>query len=161
MRIIGIDPGMAIVGYCILDYTCNNPENPYQIINTGSIRTSKTRKTSERLLEIHNDIKELVKTYNPDAASLEQLFYFKNAKTIISVSEARGVILMTFEMLNIPVYEYTPLVVKQTLTGYGRSGKEDVREILKCVLFPQNIPKLDDTTDAIAIAICQTMAENN
>lgn len=156
MRILGIDPGMAIVGYCVLDYIENSDEQPYKIVNCGSIQTCKGIDNSKRLLEIHSDLTHIVEKYKPDAAAVEQLFYFKNAKTVMSVSEARGVILMTLEKLNIPVFEYTPLVVKQTVTGYGRACKEDVRNMMKVLFSGQNFPKLDDTSDAVAIAVCHT-----
>lgn len=154
MRIIGIDPGLAIVGFCILDYT-----NEYKIVDCGSIQTSKSLSHPQRLLEIHKDLSYLLEKHKPQAAAVEQLFYFKNAKTITSVSEARGVILMTLEMLNVPIFEYTPLVVKQTVTGYGRAGKDEVKEMIKTLCAGQKIPKLDDTTDAIALAVCQTLME--
>lgn len=156
MRIMGIDPGLAIVGFCILDYN-----NDYKIVDCGSIQTSKTRSNPERLVEIHKDLVYLIEKHKPQAAAVEQLFYFKNAKTITSVSEARGVILMTLEMLKVPIFEYTPLVVKQTVTGYGRADKSEVKNTIKMLCEGQKIPKLDDTTDAIAIAVCQIMMENN
>lgn len=156
MRIIGIDPGIAIMGYCVLDW-----EDSHKIIDCGSIQTCKENCNPKRLLEIHNDLVHLLKTYQPDAAAVEQLFYFKNAKTITPVSEARGVILMTLEMLGIPVFEYTPLVVKQTITGYGRADKCDVKDMVKLFFEDQDIPRLDDTTDAIAIAVCQTIMERD
>lgn len=154
VRILGIDPGMAIVGYCVLDYCADNEEQPYVIVNCGSIQTPKGVDDSKRLLEIHNDLISIIKEYKPDAAAVEQLFYFKNAKTIIPVSEARGVILMTLEMLGVPTYEYTPLVVKQSVTGYGRSDKKDVRDMVKMLFAGQCFPHLDDTSDAVAIAVC-------
>ena len=158
MRIIGIDPGMAIIGYCVMDSFPEKFNNQNILINCGSIQTDKTLGNSARLLEIHNDLSNLLKTYKPDIAAVEQLFYFKNAKTIMPVSEARGVILMTFEMFDIPVYEYTPLVVKQTITGYGRSEKKEVKEMVKILLGnEQKISRLDDTVDAVAIALCHTM----
>lgn len=157
MRIIGIDPGMAIVGYCVMDFYSEKFENKNILINCGSIQTNKALSNSARILEIHNDLSHLVKTYKPDIAAVEQLFYFKNAKTIIPVAQARGVILMTLEMFNIPVYEYTPLVVKQTITGYGRADKKEVKEMVEVLLNGQKLPKLDDATDAIAIALCYTM----
>ncbi len=152
MRIMGIDPGMAIVGYCVMDCESQNI-----LVNCGSIQTDKNLSNSERLLEIHNDLTELIKTYKPDIAAVEQLFYFKNAKTIIPVVQAQGVILMTLKMFGVTVYEYTPLVVKQTITGYGRSEKRDVKEMVRILMATQEIPKLDDTVDAIAIALCHTM----
>lgn len=154
MRILGIDPGIAIVGYCVLDY-----DTAYKIVDCGSIQTSKNHSSPKRLAEIHKDLICLVEKFKPDAAAVEQLFYFKNAKTITNVSEARGVILMTLEMLNVPVFEYTPLVVKQAITGYGRACKDEVKNVIKVLCEGQRIPKLDDTTDAIAIALCQTMME--
>ncbi len=156
MRILGIDPGMAIVGYCILDYFNDNEDQPYKIVNCGSIQTSKTAGKPKRLLEIHNDLEYLIKKFKPETAAVEQLFYFKNAKTITPVSEARGVILMTLEKFNIPVFEYTPLVVKQTVTGYGRASKNEVRDMVKILFSDQDFPKLDDTSDAVAIAVCHS-----
>lgn len=158
MRIIGIDPGMAIVGYCIMDYFPEKTDCPNVPINFGSIQTDKKLNHSQRFLEIHNDLSELLKIYKPDVASVEKIFFFKNVKTLIPVSEARGVILMTLEKFDVPVYEYTPLVVKQTITGYGRAEKHEVKEMVRVLLNnADNIPKLDDTTDAIAIALCHTM----
>ena len=156
MRIIGIDPGMAIVGYSILDCEA---ESKNILVNCGSIQTDKTLSNATRLLEIYNDLSHLLKTYKPNIASVEQLFYFKNAKTIIPVAQARGVILMTLEMFDIPIYEYTPLVVKQTITGYGRSDKKDVKEMVEILLSGQKLPKLDDAVDAVAIALCHTMCD--
>lgn len=157
MRILGIDPGIAIVGYCVLDYD----KSDHNIIDCGSIQTDKNLSNQQRLLEIHKDLIHLIEKYKPDAAAVEQLFYFKNAKTITSVSEARGVILMTFEMKGVEVFEYTPLVVKQTITGYGRACKDEVKDMIRILCKGQAIPKLDDTTDAIAIAVCQTMQERS
>ncbi|HSA06927.1 MAG TPA: crossover junction endodeoxyribonuclease RuvC, partial [Candidatus Gastranaerophilales bacterium] len=130
MRILGIDPGMAIVGYCVLDYFPDNPDEAYKIVNCGSIQTCKNSKNPKRLLEIHNDLAYILEEFKPEVAAVEQLFYFKNAKTIMCVSEARGVILMTLEKYNIPIFEYTPLVIKQTVTGYGRACKDDVRDMV-------------------------------
>jgi len=159
MRILGIDPGMAIVGYCVLDYSDDNSDNAYKIVDCGSIQTSKNLDKSKRLLEIHNDLSYIIEKYKPEVSAVEQLFYFKNAKTVMSVSEARGVILMTLEKFGIPISEYTPLVVKQTVTGYGRSSKEDVRDMVKTLFAGHNFPKLDDTSDAVAIAVCHTSAQ--
>lgn len=153
MRIMGIDPGLAIVGYCVLDY-----DTGHNIIDCGSIQTSKDLSTPQRLVEIHKDLVYLVEKFKPQAAAVEKLFYFKNAKTITSVSEARGVIVMTLEMLGVPIFEYTPLEVKQAITGYGRACKDEVKDMIENICHGQTIPKLDDTTDAIAIAVCQTLA---
>lgn len=153
MRIFGIDPGLAICGYSVIDVSCHD-ESRYNVVDSGSIQTSKTHSDSERLLEIHNDLNELLAHYKPDVAVVEKLFFFKNAKTIIPVCEARGVILLTLKMHDVKVYEYTPLEVKQTITGYGRADKNDIKQMIRIILQNECIPKLDDVTDAIAIAIC-------
>lgn len=150
MRILGIDPGMAIVGYSVIE---SNGE-VYQLVSSGSIQTSAKNEDAQRLLEITDDLTEIIKRYTPDVASVEKLFYFKNAKTIIPVAQARGVILMTLAKFKVPVFEYTPLVIKQALTGYGRATKNDVANMVMLSLNAKAIPKLDDTVDSIAIAIC-------
>ena len=153
MKIIGIDPGMAIVGYSVLEVAENNSGN-YSLITSGSIQTNKKLDNASRLLEIHNDLIELINTYTPDIAAIEKLFFFKNAKTIMPVAEARGVLMMTLKMHDIPVFEYTPLVIKQTITGYGRASKDEIKQMITLMLNNDKIPKLDDATDAIAIALC-------
>ena len=154
MRILGIDPGMAISGYCALDVINNSYENSYNIITSGSIQTHKSEDTGARLLEIHNDLSELIIQYKPDCASVEKLFFFKNAKTIMPVSEARGVIIMTLKKFDIKVFEYTPLVVKQTITGYGKATKQEVCQMTQLAIGAGKMPKLDDASDAVAIALC-------
>ena len=149
MRIMGIDPGMALIGYGVIDI-----ENGQAHLSTsGSIRTEKDKSVPARLAEIMDDIKELMNIYKPDSVSIEDLFFFKNQKTIIPVAQSRGVILAVIEKLKIPIYEYTPMQVKQVLTGYGRATKKEVESMVKITLKNQNLPKLDDTVDAIAIAI--------
>ena len=152
MKILGIDPGMAIVGYGLIE-TDINP-NKIDLLASGSIRTDKGLSDSKRLLEIYNDLSKIIETYKPDCASVEELFFFKNQKTVIPVAEARGVILTVLEKFCVPVYCYTPMEVKQVLTGYGRAEKKDVERMVKIALNTEVLPKLDDTVDAIAIAIC-------
>ena len=152
MKILGIDPGMAIVGYAMIGV-----EKDYiELLTSGSIQTDKKMDDSKRLLEIYNDLSLIVEKYQPDCASVEQLFFFKNQKTIIPVAEARGVILTVLEKYNIPTYSYTPMEVKQVLTGYGRAEKKEVEQMVRIALENQELPKLDDTIDAIAIAICHS-----
>ncbi len=155
MRILGIDPGLAIVGYSVVeaDSDCNI------LITSGSIQTDKNKSDSARLFEIENDLKIIIDKYNPDSASIEKLFYFKNQKTVIPVAEARGVILSVLESKNIPIAEFTPIEVKQIITGYGRASKEEVAKIVEKLIVYKNLPKLDDTLDSIAIALCY--ARNN
>lgn len=153
MKILGIDPGMAIVGYGIIEA---ENDDKIGLITSGSIQTDKNLSDSKRLLEIYNDLTTVVGKYQPDCASVEELFFFKNQKTVIPVAEARGVILTVLENFNIPIYSYTPMEVKQVLTGYGRAEKKEVEQMVKIALETENLPKLDDTVDAIAIAICHS-----
>ena len=152
MKILGIDPGMAIVGYGIVE----TKNDKLALVTSGSIQTDKSLSDSKRLLEIYNDLAQIVEKYRPDCASVEELFFFKNQKTVIPVAEARGVILTVLEAFNIPVYNYTPMEVKQVLTGYGRAEKKEVEQMVKLSLNCEVLPKLDDTVDAIAIAICHS-----
>ncbi len=150
MKILGIDPGMAIVGYGVIEVEKDN----IKLIASGSIQTCKDCRDEERLLDIFNDLSTILEEYKPDCASIEKLYFFKNQKTIIPVAEARGVILAALQKFMIPIYEYTPMEVKQVLTGYGRASKKEVENMVKLALSTDTLPKLDDTVDAIAIAIC-------
>lgn len=152
MRILGIDPGLAIVGYCIVDY--DNDE--CILVSSGSIQTDKNKTDSARLLEIEKDLQTVIDTYKPDVASIEKLFYFKNQKTVIPVAEARGVLLSVLERNELPISEFTPIEVKQIITGYGRAAKEEVAKVVAMSIKYKKLPKLDDTLDSIAIALCHT-----
>lgn len=152
MKILGIDPGMAIVGYGLLE----QDESGLSILSSGSIQTDKKSRESARLLEIYNDMDSIVAKYRPDVAAIEKLFFFRNRTTVMPVAHARGVILTILEKYNIPIFEYTPMEVKQVLTGYGRADKKEVERMVKISLATEKLPKLDDTVDAIAIAICHT-----
>ena len=150
MRLLGIDPGSAITGYALLDFEDGN----ITLHSSGSIQTEKS--SDKRLLELFNDMNTVIETYKPDVASIEKLFFFKNQKTIIDVAQSRGVILTALEKNSVPFFEYTPLEVKQILTGYGRADKKEVEKMVKIALNGQELPKLDDTVDAIAIAIAHS-----
>jgi crossover junction endodeoxyribonuclease RuvC len=152
MKILGIDPGMAIVGYGLIELKSDKPV----LVTSGSIQTSKELTDQERLLEIFNDLSTLLEKLKPDCASVENLFFFKNQKTVIPVAEARGVILAVLQKYEIPTFSYTPMEVKQVLTGYGRAEKKEVEQMVKIALGTDKLPKLDDTIDAIAIAICHS-----
>lgn len=152
MKILGIDPGMAIVGYGLLE----QGEAGLKILSSGSIQTNKNLRESARLLEIANDMELIVSKFKPDVAAIEKLFFFRNTTTVMPVAHARGVILTILEKYNIPIFEYTPMEVKQVLTGYGRADKKEVDRMVRISLATENLPKLDDTVDAIAIAICHT-----
>lgn len=152
MRILGLDPGIAIVGYSVIEAV----EDNYTLITSGSIQTSKNKTDQGRLFEISQDLEEIIKTFKPECAAVEKLYFFKNQKTIIPVAQARGVIIMTLEKYNIDSFDYTPLVVKQTITGYGRASKDEVAEAVEKMVDKncKTWPKLDDTVDSIAIAVC-------
>lgn len=152
MKILGIDPGMAIVGYGLIEIE----EDKIELLTSGSIQTDKNLPDSKRLLEIFEDLSTIIQKYQPDCASVEELFFFKNQKTVIPVAEARGVILTVLEKFQIPTFGYTPMVVKQVLTGYGRAEKKEVEQMVKIALEREDLPRLDDTVDAIAIAICHS-----
>ncbi|MGN0014129.1 MAG: crossover junction endodeoxyribonuclease RuvC [Candidatus Gastranaerophilaceae bacterium] len=150
MRIIGIDPGTAIVGYGIIDFE----DGECTLVASGSIQTAKEKSDSDRLCEIDNDLTFIINKYKPDVASVEKLFFFKNQKTIIPVAQGRGVILTCLAKAGIKIYEYTPLQIKLAITGYGKSAKIDVAEMVKKMIKYDVFPKLDDTADAIAMAVC-------
>lgn len=152
MKILGIDPGMAIVGYSLLEYDGKN----LTLLTSGSIQTEKNQREASRLLEIFNDMSALVEKLQPDICAIEKLFFFRNQTTVMPVAHARGVILTVLEKNNIPIFEYTPMEVKQILTGYGRASKKEVEQMVKISLNTENLPKLDDTVDSIAIAISFT-----
>lgn len=154
MLIMGIDPGIGITGYSFVEYFSDKNGEKFNLLSSGSIQTDKTAPHSKRLLELKSDLDSLVKEYKPDCASIEQLFFFKNQKTIIPVAQARGVILLSLEENNIPVFEYTPLVVKQTTTGHGRADKSMVKMMVKNYIDLDKKIKLDDTIDSVALAIC-------
>ena len=155
MRILGIDPGLAIVGYSVIDIV----KDKNILVSSGSIQTDKDKTDAERLLEIETDLQTIIQKFQPDFASIEKLFYFKNQKTIIPVAEARGVILSVLQKNKIKIQEFTPIEVKQIITGYGRATKDEVAKIVQMSIEYKKLPKLDDTLDSIAIALC--FARNN
>lgn len=152
MVVLGIDPGFGRVGYGIIEY--NN--NKYRVMEYGSITTEAGVKFSKRLNKIEKDLHSICSKYTIDVASVEKLFFNTNITTGIQVAEARGVILNTLENLNIDICEYTPLQIKQALVGYGRADKIQIKNMVKSFLKLETMPKLDDTTDALAMAICHT-----
>lgn len=152
MKILGIDPGMAIVGYSLVDYD----GKVCKLLKSGSIQTKKGTREASRLLEIMEDMTTIVEAFKPDVASIEKLFFFRNQTTVMPVAHARGIILAILEKYGVPIFEYTPMEVKQVLTGYGRADKKEVEQMVKLALGTGLLPKLDDTVDSIAIAICHT-----
>lgn len=150
MIILGIDPGIAIVGYGIIEYK----NSRFRTLAFGAIQTPAHTPVESRLLQIHKELSELIDLYHPDAMAVEELFFNTNATTGIIVAEARGIILLCAAEKNVAVYEYTPLQVKQAVVGYGKATKAQVILMVKTFLSLADPPKLDDTCDALAIAIC-------
>lgn len=150
LRILGIDPGLAIVGYSLVEKNGNK----YKVHDYGVIRTRAGQANSNRLLLIFSKLTELIDSYNPDEMAVEELFFNKNVKTAIKVGQARGVILLTGAQSKLDVFEYTPLQVKQAVVGYGRASKQQVQQMVKALLNLDEIPKPDDAADALAVALC-------
>lgn len=153
MIILGIDPGIERTGYGVLEIE-SPKKRAIKKIYWGCIETHKKDGHSVRLLKIHQAVIKLIKEYKPDYIGIEKLFFFKNVKTALSVSEARGVILVAIAQNNIPIIEFTPLQVKQTLTNYGRADKKQVQTLVKMTLHLKEMPKPDDAADGLAIALC-------
>lgn len=151
MRIFGVDPGTATTGYGVLDVTGTNNFN---YITSGIIQTKKDRTMPERLSIIRTDILYLLDEYNPDILVIEQLFFFRNATTVIPVAQARGVILEAASTRLIPVAEYTPMQVKLHLTGFGKADKKLVQFTIAKLLGHEKIIRPDDAADAVALAVC-------
>ena len=150
LRIIGIDPGYAIIGYGIVDY--NN--SAFNVVNYGAITTKANTPFEARLEIIYKDMCELLETFKPEFLSIEKLFFNTNATTAIDVAQARGVIVLAAQKYGVKVFEYTPLQVKQAVTGYGRAEKNQIMEMTRKMLSLSKMPKPDDTADALALAVC-------
>lgn len=150
MRILGIDPGYAIVGFGVIDYAGAN----FKPVNYGAIITEAHMPFTGRLCMIDSDMHEILETYQPDCMAIEKLYFTSNQKTAIDVAQARGILILNASKKNIPVYEYTPLQVKMAVVGYGKAEKKQVMEMTKNILKLNHIPKPDDAADALAIAIC-------
>ena len=150
MRILGIDPGVAIVGFGVIE----SDRAQQHMIQYGAITTAAGLPLATRLVQIATDLEQLIIQFRPDEIAIEELFFSKNITTGIAVAHARGVILYTAERLQVPVYEYTPMQVKQAVVGYGLAEKHQVMDMTRRLLKLKAIPKPDDAADALAIAIC-------
>jgi len=148
-RILGIDPGFGRTGFGVIE----KHGGDWQLVDYGCIETSTTDPFVERLEELHNELKKIIKKYNPTHAAVEDLFFYKNITTAIKVGQARGVILLTLRQLRIPVYEFTPLQVKQSVTGYGRAEKGQLQRMVKVLLQVKKSITPDDAADALAVAL--------
>ena len=150
MRILGIDPGYAIIGWGVVRYE----RGRYIPEAYGAITTSAGLPFNRRLERIYDELALLLETHKPDAVAIEKLYFQNNQKTAIDVAQARGVTMLAIQKSEVPVYEYTPLQVKSAVTGFGQAQKPQVMEMVKRLLRLQAVPKPDDTADALAIAIC-------
>lgn len=162
MIIIGIDPGSVVVGYSIIE---KHKDRKLEVIDFGCIVTDKFATTGQRLKKIHSEIQKLIKKHSPNLISVESVFFFKNLKTVMPVSQTKGVILLAAEQAKIPVCEFTPLQVKMTVVGYGRAEKKQVQEMIKRTLdlskfdIKKNSRKKDDASDALGVALCGALVE--
>ena len=150
MRVLGIDPGIATIGFGVVD----SEKNRNTLVNCGVISTPAHTSLSSRLEQIYNDISDLLELFKPDAVSIEELFFNTNITTGIAVAHGRGVILLACQKAGVKIYEYTPLQVKQAVVGYGRAEKAQVMDMVKRICALPAPPKPDDAADAVALALC-------
>tara|TARA_Y100000310_G_scaffold172215_2_gene172358 strand:+ start:7578 stop:8054 length:477 start_codon:yes stop_codon:yes gene_type:complete len=153
MIILGIDPGSAKIGWGIIK-TTKNLKSIIKTIDYGSIETSKEFTCEERLQTLYNELVKIIKKFKPDLSVVEQLFFFRNAKTAMGVAQARGVILLALQKSKIKIEEFTPLQIKMALTGYGRSSKSEVQKKVKSTLKLKQIPRPNHAADALAACVC-------
>lgn len=150
MRILGIDPGYAILGYGVIDMKGNH----FDLCGYGAVTTDSSMDMPDRLKHLYTQIMEIIREYEPDVASIEELFFNTNSKTAILVGQARGVAILACANSGLELKEYTPLQIKQGLVGYGRAEKKQIQAMVKTILNLSEIPKPDDAADALAAAIC-------
>ncbi|MDO4542337.1 MAG: crossover junction endodeoxyribonuclease RuvC [Bacillota bacterium] len=157
MTILGIDPGTAICGYGVV----KKDNYRFSLVDYGVVNTPATMALEDRLVRIYDGIRELIRKYSPEEMAVEELFFNNNAKTALSVGHARGVVLLAGAHSSVPIFEYTPLQVKQGIVGYGRADKKQVQFMVKTMLNMSDIPRPDDAADALAIAICHGQCNRN
>jgi crossover junction endodeoxyribonuclease RuvC len=150
MLVLGLDPGLATMGYGLVEgdgYTLD-------LVTYGVVRTPAKTPLAERLMQLHRDLSAIIVQYHPDVAAVEELFFSTNARTAIVVGEARGVVLLTLAEAGLPIAEYTPLQVKQAITGYGQADKPQMQQMVRLLLGLSDVPHPDDAADALAVSIC-------
>lgn len=155
MRIIGIDPGYAITGWAILD----QKKDKIKLVDYGAVEI-KEKDFYKRVFQIANNLEKIVYKYKPVQASIEKLFFYKNIKTAVDVAQVRGAISLMFLQNNVKIYDYTPLQIKQAVTGYGRATKQQIQKMIKTLLNMDKILQPDDVADAAAIGICHLNSIN-
>lgn len=154
MRILGIDPGTGILGFGVIDAGVSNKVT---LVDGGVIRTPVKEEDSIRLETIYDELTELIKEHKPEVMAVEKLFFAQNVTTAMTVSQARGVVLLAGVKNGLALFEYTPLQIKQALTGYGRADKKQIQEMVRVILGLDKVPSPDDCADALAAAICHSM----
>jgi crossover junction endodeoxyribonuclease RuvC len=153
MRILGIDPGTGILGFGVIDIT----KGKAQLVDGGVIRTPVKEDDAVRLQTIYEELTDIIAQNKPEIMSVEKLFFAQNVTTAMTVAQARGVVLLCGKQAGLELFEYTPLQIKQALTGYGRADKKQMQEMVKVILGLKEVPKPDDCADALAAAICHSM----
>ncbi|MBR5191911.1 MAG: crossover junction endodeoxyribonuclease RuvC [Clostridia bacterium] len=151
MIILGFDPGLATLGYGVI---YKDEKHKPQMVDYGIISTAKEDNLAERLVKLEKGIEQVIEKFKPDEIAIEELFFAKNVKTGIAVAHARGVLLLTVMKKCSKIFEYTPLQIKQALTGYGRADKPQMQKMVKTLLNLKSIPRPDDAADALAVALC-------
>lgn len=154
MKVLGIDPGTGILGFGIIDIS---PRGQPSLVDGGVIRTPVKEDDAVRLLTIYEELTEIIKQTKPDVMSVEKLFFARNVTTAMTVAQARGVVLLCGMQAKIPIFEYTPMQIKQAITGYGKADKKQMQEMVRVILQLKEIPKPDDAADALAAAITHSM----
>jgi crossover junction endodeoxyribonuclease RuvC len=154
MRILGIDPGTGILGFGVIDV---DTRGKAALVDAGVIRTPVKQPDSDRLLTIYDELKQLIAELKPEVMAVEKLFFSQNVTTAMSVSQARGIVLLLGKQHNLELHEYTPQQIKQAITGYGKADKKQMQEMVRVILGLSETPKPDDCADALAAAICCSM----
>lgn len=155
MIILGIDPGIAIMGYGVVEFDGNK----VKVIENGVVTTSSKSKTPQRLKVLYDNLNDIIKEFKPDEFAIEELFFNQNVKTAITVGHARGIQILCAEENALPIYEYTPLQIKQSITGYGRASKSQMQKTVTTLLNLKQIPKPDDAADALSVALCHALSQ--
>ncbi|MBP2069698.1 crossover junction endodeoxyribonuclease RuvC [Anaerococcus nagyae] len=155
MKILGIDPGIAIMGYGVVEFEANK----VKVIENGVVTTSSKTTTPERLSILYKNLNEIIKEFKPDEFAIEELFFNQNVKTAITVGHARGIQILSAQENSLPIYEYTPLQIKQAITGYGRANKSQMQKTVTTLLNLKEIPKPDDAADALSVALCHALSQ--
>lgn len=155
MIVLGIDPGIAIMGYGVIEFNGNK----VKVLENGVITTSSKTDTPKRLEILYDNLDNIIKEYKPDEFAIEELFFNQNVKTAITVGHARGIQVLCAKQNNIDIYEYTPLQIKQAITGYGRASKKQMQMTITSLLNLRSIPKPDDAADALSVALCHVLSQ--